>query len=185
MRHGLVATVGGLLLLTGCATGAGMQNDFHQLREAQARLAMSKARAQCVVATNRPPGNKIVETCARGMAPNIYQEIVAGDNAQLEMDLPPSVQPAPSTLPLVSPQPPIAPQIPQTTAPLDLYSPSARSGCSNVGSVAMDCDGSPGYRLGNQTWVHAPGGGLEPYNPSAAPVPYTGFPSVQPSFGSE
>ena len=56
----------------------------------------------------------------------------------------------PSTLPLAPPPPPTAPQIPQTTAPLDFYSPSARTGCSNVGSVAMDRDGSPGYRLGNQ-----------------------------------
>lgn len=63
-----------------------------------------------------------------------------------------------------------------------LFPSLAWAECSNVGTALMNCDGSTGYRLGNQTYVYGSGGGLEPYNPPATPQQYDPVPLVQPSY---
>jgi hypothetical protein len=63
-----------------------------------------------------------------------------------------------------------------------LFPSLAWAECSNVGTVLINCDGSTGYQLGNQTYVYGSAGGLQPYNPPAAPQPYNPVPSVQPSY---
>lgn len=179
MRHLFLAPVVSLSLLTGCATGVGTQSDLQRLRDAQARLAISEARAQCVVATNLPPENKIVETCVRGMVPDLYQQIVARDNAQLERDAPPVSQPTKLAPPIEA----VSPSLPQTqpAQPAPAVQPvSPPVNLSDGPSVAP-----AGLPFGNRTLVYGPNGGLEVYTPPPAPVPYTGFPSVQPSFGPQ
>jgi hypothetical protein len=180
MRQLLVLMVAGLSLLTGCAPNPEMQDAAQRLRESQGRLAMSEARAQCVMATNLPPGNKIVETCAHGLAPDFYRQIVARDNAQLERDLPavvPSVTPVPPleavSAAVPSPPPPVqpAPAVQPISQPANL---SLGPGVPQVG-----------LPFGNRTLVYGTNGGLDVYTPPPAPVPYTGFPSVQPSFDSQ
>jgi hypothetical protein len=47
--------------------------------------------------------------------------------------------------------------------------------CTNVGIGLMNCDGQRGLQLGNQTWVPAPGGGLEPYAPQRIYAPPTAY----------
>jgi hypothetical protein len=60
----------------------------------------------------------------------------------------------------------------KTLAAILIFFPSiAWADCTNVGAVLMNCDGERGYRLGNQTYVYAPGGGLEPYTPPSANSP--------------
>jgi hypothetical protein len=182
MRQLLVAMVAGLSLLTGCALDPGMQDSVHRLRESEARLAMSEARAECVVATNLPPGNKIVETCARGMVPDIYQQLVARDDAERDRDLPPVVQPV-APVPPIEAVSPVIPSLPpaQPIQPAPAVQPISPPVNLSSGPGVPEA----GLPFGTRTLVYGPNGGLEVYTPPATPVPYTGFPSVQPSFGPQ
>lgn len=84
MRQIIVALAGVVFLLSACASEPGTQSGYQNLREAQSQLALAEARSRCVMATNLPPENKIVQTCINAMAADIYPEIVARDAAQME-----------------------------------------------------------------------------------------------------
>ena len=119
---------------------------------------MSEARAECVVATNLPPGNKIVETCARGMAPDIYQQLVARDDAERDGTSRPLCSRSRRFLPIEAVSPVI---------------PSLPAGSANSAGSAVQPDSPPvnlssgpgvpeaGLPFGTRTLVYGPNGGLE------------------------
>lgn len=167
-----LAPVTALVLLTGCAS----QDTVQRLRESEARAAMSEARLQCQVATNLPPNNKIVEECARGVAPDNYQRLVARDNAEQQSFAPNAqpVTPAPSIMaasPVVPTLPTVQPVEPTQSVPL-MPSPYLNSGPSAAPARTLP--------FGNRTLVYGPNGGLNVYTPPPTPVPYYGAPTVQP-----
>jgi hypothetical protein len=66
----------------GCDDGASQR-----LQQAEARGAQQEALMRCRMTTDWRPGDpvldKIVQTCAEGLAPDIYQREMAGDRARL------------------------------------------------------------------------------------------------------
>ena len=159
MRPAVIA-----LMLTSLLAGCAMptvpyQYTVQALRDSEAKRAMAEARLECQMAANLPPSHPIIETCAKGVAPDLYQQIAARDDARLRNSAyspPQRVEPLhiDPNMSIITPQ---TSQVEQPRVTQPVGPPVNLSATSNPEP--------PGRPFGTRRLVTGPNGGLSIYDP--------------------